>query len=53
MFSKKIANLLFVFCDKYLALMGYPNFLEQQPKDTSLGSFPNTLAMFEEDNLGF
>jgi hypothetical protein len=52
-FSKEIANLLFVFCDKYLELMGYPNFREQQPKDNSLGSFPSTLAMFEEDNLGF
>jgi hypothetical protein len=52
-FSKKIARLLFVFCDKYLELMGYPQFVEQQPTDNSLGSFSNTLAMFKDDNLGF
>ncbi len=52
-FSKKIAKLLFVFCDKFLELMGYPNFIEHQPKDNSSGSFHSTLAMFEEDNLGF
>lgn len=52
-FSKKIARLLFVFCDRYLELMGYPNFVEQQPTDKSLGSFSGTLAMFKDDNLGF
>jgi hypothetical protein len=53
MFSKKISNLLFAFCDKYLELMGYPNFVEQQPTDNSLGSFSSTLTKFKEDNLGF
>jgi hypothetical protein len=52
-FSKKIAQLLFVFCDKYLELMGYPQFVEPQPTHNSFGSFSNTLEMFKEDNLGF
>jgi hypothetical protein len=52
-FSKKIASLLFVFCDKYLELMGYTQFADQQPTDNSSGSFSNTLAKFMEDNLGF
>lgn len=51
-FSKKIARLLFAFCDKYLELMGYSNFIEQQPKGT-FGSFSDTIAKFKEDNLGF
>ena len=52
-FSKKIAILLFAFCDKYLQLLDYPNFIEQQPNDRAFGSFSNTLALFKEDNLGF
>ena len=46
-FSKKIAGLLFAFCDKYLQLMGYPNFIEQQPNDSTFGSFSNTLTLFK------
>ena len=56
-FSKRIAGLLFVFCDKYLELMGYPNFIEQQieqqPRDNPLGSFSGIIALFKDDNLGF
>jgi hypothetical protein len=56
-FSKRITSLLCIFCDKYLELMGYPNFIEQQigqqPPDNSLSSFSGIIALFKEDNLGF
>jgi hypothetical protein len=31
-FSKEIAKIMFPFCDRFLELMGYQNFVEQQPK---------------------
>jgi hypothetical protein len=54
-FSKKITSLLLPFCDKYLQLLGYPSFIEQQSNNDANDSFSfsNTLALFKEDNLGF
>ena len=51
-FSKKIAGLMFPFCDRFLELMGCPNFVEKQPKGSPL-SFADMLDRFKEDNLGF
>ena len=51
-FAKTITVLLTDFCNQYLKLLGYSNYLleEQKTKDND---FFNTMKLFQEDNLGF
>ena len=50
-FAKTLACSLFNFCNIYLQLLGYTNFIEdtKNPND----SFFKTFDIFKEDNLGF
>jgi hypothetical protein len=52
MFAKKIASLLFTFCNEYLRLLGYGDWNEQL-KQAQNDSFNRTFSLFKEDNLGF
>jgi len=52
-FAKSATLLLSQFCDTYLHLMGYDNFIEKMRETNPQGEFIKTLNVFEEDNLGF
>jgi len=49
-FSKKAAKILFNFVDRYLELLGFPNFIEEQRKKDD--SYTRTMNVFEKYHLG-
>lgn len=51
-FAKSSALLLSKFCNKYLQLLGFSNFIEEMKKNKLEDDFVSTIMLFEEDNLG-
>ena len=51
-FAKSATLLLSKFCNKYLQLLGFGNFIEELEKNKPEDGFLRTLKEFERDNLG-
>lgn len=51
-FAKTGALLLSEFCNKYLQLLGFTNFIEGLEKNRPEDDFIRTIRVFEKDNLG-
>lgn len=51
-FAKTGTLLLSRFCNKYLQLLGFKNFIEQLEKEKPQDSFFSDVRLFEKDNLG-
>ena len=51
-FAKTATLLLSRFCNKYLQLLGFKNFIEQLEKEKPQDSFLSDIRLFERDNLG-
>jgi len=49
--SPHLTVLLSDFCNQYLKLLGYSNYLLEEQKTKK--DFFNTMKLFQEDNLGF
>lgn len=52
-FSKAAASLLASFCNTYLRLLGYSNFLETREKQDEKDDFVRTVKAFRQGSLGF
>jgi len=51
-FAKSGALLLSKFCNKYLQLLGFSNYIEELEKNKPEHDFLRTIRVFEKDNLG-
>jgi hypothetical protein len=51
-FAKSSVLLVSKFCNKYLQLLGFSNFIEKIKKNKPKDDFLCTIKFFEEDNLG-
>jgi hypothetical protein len=51
-FAKSSILLLAGFCNKYLELLGFGNFIDEVRKNKPEDSFTRDIGIFEEDNIG-